>query len=50
MTIDLLKQLETVCKQGIKEGSSIEERTYYKELYQNIQKTIELINREPAIG
>jgi len=50
MTIDLLKQLQTVSKEGAKIAFSEEERTYYKELYQNITDAIDLINREPAIG
>ncbi len=50
MAIDLLKQLQTVCKQGVKTSTSIDERKYYHDLYHNIDKSIELINKEPAIG
>lgn len=50
MTVDLLKQLQTMSKQGSKIATSIEERQYYYDLYNNITNAINLINREPAIG
>ena len=50
MTIDLLKQMNTICEDGIKSSKTPEDKKYYTLLKKNIADAIELINREPAIG
>lgn len=50
MTIDLLKQMNTICEDGLKNAKTEEDKTYYRDLKQNISDAIELINKEPAIG
>ncbi len=50
MTIDLLKQMNTICEDGINSSKTPEDKKYYKLLKKNIADAIELINREPAIG
>lgn len=50
MTIDLLKQLQTVCQEGINISKTSDDYYYYSDLKDNIDKAIDLINKEPAIG
>ena len=49
MTIDLLRQLKLVAQKGVELAHSDNDYKYYTELIQNIDKTINLINREPSL-
>ena len=48
ITADLLKQMKDIVKLGAKVSTKDSEIRYYKNLYNTINKSLNLINREPA--
>ena len=50
MTVDLLKQLRDISAEGARVSKTTSDYNYYVDLYENIDKAISLISKEPAIG